>query len=46
MLITDLQKVNIKVTSAIFRLDEKNLKKYWKVEVELSINDNTKSLQI
>ena len=27
MLITDLQKVNIKVTSAIFRLDEKNLKK-------------------
>ena len=27
MLVTDQQKVNIKVTSAIFKLDEKNLKK-------------------
>ena len=35
-----------KVTRAICGPDEKKLKKYWKVGIELSINDNTKSPQI
>ena len=35
-----------KVTRAICGPDEKKLKKYWKVGIELSINDNTKSTQI
>ena len=31
---------------AIYRPDEKTLKKYWKIGIKLSINDNTKSSQI
>ena len=43
---TDQQKRIKKVTSAIYRSDEKKLKKYWKVETELSVNHNIKSPQI
>ena len=39
---TDQQKGTKKVTWAIYRPDEKKLKKYWKVGIELSINDNAK----
>ena len=35
-----------KVTLVIYRPDKNNLKKYRKVGIELSINDNTKSPQI
>ena len=35
-----------KVTWPIYWPDEKNLKSYWKVGIEHSINDNTKTLQI
>ena len=42
----DQHKMTKKVTWAIYRPDEKNLKKYWKVGIELSINDNAKSHQI
>ena len=31
---------------AIYRPDEKKLKKYWEVGIELPINDNTKSPHI
>ena len=31
------------MTWAIYRPDEENLKEYWKVGIELSINNNTKS---
>ena len=37
----DQQKGTKKVTWAIYRPDEKKLKKYWKVGIELSINRNT-----
>ena len=43
---TDQQKVTKNVTWAIYRPDEKKLKGYCKVRIELSINDNTKSPQI
>ena len=43
---TDQQKVTKNVTWAIYNLDEKKLKGYCKVRIELSINDNTESLQI
>ena len=42
----DQQKGTKKVTCAIYKPDEKKLKKYWKVGIELSINDNTKSPEI
>ena len=45
MQFTNQQKVNEKVTWAIYRSDEKKLKKYRKVGIELSINDNAKSHQ-
>ena len=35
-----------KVTWTIHRPNEKKLKKYWKVAIELSINDNTSNPQI
>ena len=35
-----------KVTWAIYRPDEKKLRKYWKVGISLSINDHTKIPQI
>ena len=34
------------MTWAIYRLDEKELKKYWKVGIELSIIKNAKNRQI
>ena len=34
------------MTWTIYRPDEKKLKKYWKVGIELSINNNSKSHQI
>ena len=43
---TDRQKVTENVTWAIYKPDEKKLKGYFKVRIELSINDNTKSPQI
>ena len=43
---TDQRKVTKKVTWAIYRPDEKKLKLHWKVGIELSINDNSKSHQI
>ena len=43
---TDQQKGTKKVTWTIYRPDEKKVKKYWKVAIELSINDNTKIPQI
>ena len=43
---TDQKKGTKKVTSAIYRSDEKKLKKFWKVGIELSIKDNTKISQI
>ena len=43
---TDQQKVTKNVTWAIYNLDEKKLKGYCKVRIELSINDNTESPQI
>ena len=46
MQFTDQQKGTIKVTSAIYRPDEKKLKKVMEVGIELSINDNTKIPQI
>ena len=39
---TDEQKGTNIVTWVIYRPDEKSYKKYWKVEIELSKNDNTK----
>ena len=43
MQFTDQQKVIKKVTSTIYKPDEKKLKKYWKLGIEFSINDNAKS---
>ena len=39
-------KVATNATWAIYRPDEKHLKRYWKDGIEFSINDNTKSPQI
>ena len=44
--ITDQRKLTKKVTRAICRPDEITLKKYQKVGIELSINDNAKSHEI
>ena len=46
MQFTDQQKETKKVTSTIYRPNEKKLKMFWKVGIELSINDNTKIPQI
>ena len=35
-----------KVTWTIYTPDEKNLKRYWKIGTELSVNDNTKIPEI
>ena len=43
---TGQQKETKKVTRTIKRPDKKKLKMYWKVEIELSINDHTKSPKI
>ena len=43
---TDQQKGTKKVTRAIYRPDEKKLKKVLEVEIELSITENTKIPQI